>query len=340
MDNNNGYVILIVIVVMSILLIMVLHLAFTVNIESLILSFTSNNIQSFYQSEGKALMSLHNEDYYQNQLYPVVVNAFRNTQFGNRNYINILQEDLEFGDDLSSIVLTFHENNNRKEFSLVSESNCKGVINKLISSGTLVNELFELGIPILDISCIDDVYEDSLREILEDISNNISIDSCYKTNNIYSSEHDNFNDIVLSKIDSNNHEIAFHRETMANPYIERFNKQNIFLICKKKNNDKLNFRIDSSGQNITLSGIIYIEGDLIISSSFIFNGIIIVKDGEIIIESINNPRINGLLILDNVINSTDVTDSIDIKFNKNNIYKFGTYLPAFLQPKINTIKSN
>lgn len=341
MDKKEGYITIIVVVVTSIIYLMVTHLVFKVKIESSILQNTKNNIQSYYITEGKIIMSLKDEKYYVNQLEPKILDAFRTNRFGRKlEDIIISQEDLDFGDNNSNIRLSFTDINNRKILNLSTESNCNGIITKVTSSVTLVNELFELGIPLLDSLFIEDEIKDKLTVLIDHISKNVTIANMNIPDTMYSMEYSNYRNITLKKLNKSDYELAFHRDSMESPYIERFNKKDIFFVCKKKENEDLNLILDDSGQNIQLSGIIYVEGNLIISSNFNFNGIIIVKNGEISVENSKTVKINGLVILDNVSNSFEFIEKADILYNNSYIYKFGTYLPGFLQPNIYTIKSN
>lgn len=344
MEKNKGFVSIIVLTVMYVLIVMGLYLDYKARLEYLILNSTSNNIQSYYLSEGKVIMSIHEEKYYSNQLYPILIDVFRNNRFSTKKkYIKIENEDLYLDDNLNIVNISFTDKNNRKQLILNSESNYKGLISKVVASGTLVNELFEIQYPVLDANTLSNKYEEDFRVLLDKISDEISVKDYTEANNIYAREFLNFDYIYLNTESANKYKITAYKNSLDSPDIESFHNQDIFLICRNNNDNRISLFLgdpENQIEDIRLFGIIFVEGDLILSSNFEFNGIIIVKDGEIIINSPNRPKIYGLVILDNVHNCNEFVNNADIIYNNRNIYIYGTYLPGFLESKINLIKCN
>ena len=153
----------------------------------------------------------------------------------------------------------------------------------------------------------------------------------------------NCNEIVLHKNNSSSFELSSYNFSMIDPYIERFSSKEVIIIIKSSGEQISNFsigEITNLDEKIDISGIIYVEGNIIISSNFNFNGIIIVNNGEIIVESNKKPRIRGMVIMDNLLNYNLFTEKVDIVYDRYSIYKYGTYLPGFIDLKINVIKSN
>lgn len=88
---------------------------------------------------------------------------------------------------------------------------------------------------------------------------------------------------------------------------------------------------------ILIKGNIYCEGDLIISSPFELDGNLIINGGNLIINSSKKPIIRGKLIYkgSEVFNP----DNVVLKTNKYSIYRYGSYLPGFIDMNIDVIKN-
>ncbi len=342
MKGRYGFISVMALIVMSVVIFMVLYLGHKAILQYLILSSTSNNTQSYYLAEAKIFMAVSEGKYYNDQLYPGLLEYFRLYPYS-RGPGNIIidNEDLELGDNEKNIRVRILDKNNRKYLNIIAESNYKGLKSKVTSSITIINEVFEIEKPKLDVNSIEAKYRDKLSRLLQQISNEININSSNGSQNIYGAEFSSFNDIVLYKRDDGSFEINSYRETMKEPFVERFPKKEVFISVKDFEGGT-NFFIgnpEKSNKKIKLSGVIYVEGNIIISSNFEFNGIIIAKDGEIIINDNIDVDIIGMLITDNVINN-DFMEKVNIKYYRHFIYKYGTYLPGFIEPIIDVIKSN
>ena len=86
-----------------------------------------------------------------------------------------------------------------------------------------------------------------------------------------------------------------------------------------------------------MDGVLYLNGDLIINSEFIFNGIIIINNGKIIVNSEINPIINGIIISNGEEGWIDL-DRVTVNYDRKYIYRYGTYLPDFLDYEFLVLK--
>lgn len=341
MKTRKAYISIIALLIMSVLMIMTLYLIHTTKLEYLILNSSINNTQSYYQSEGKIYMSIYDEKYYSAQLYPIVTEYFRTypLQTPPKDII-IDSEDLDYGDMINKVKVNIVEKNGKKVLNLIAESDCKGIKTSVKSLIFLFNELFEIGDPVLAPNLIENNKKD-LESLVEKISKEISIDSYNGQRNIYKMESMIYNEIILHRKDASNLQISSYRGSMTNPYIERFNDKQVIMIIKPSGDKPVNFsigEIDSLNEKIEISGVIYVEGNIIISSNFKFNGIIVVKGGEIIVNSNEKPNIRGIIILDNSFDRDIFVEKVDIVYDREIIYRYGTYLPGFIEPKVNVIK--
>lgn len=343
MKIRDGFISIISLIVMSVAMLMVTYLLHTTNMESLILNSTSNNIQSYYLSEGKIIMSLYEDKYYLQRLYPALVEYFRGIPMTRPpTSIMIDEEDLEFGDKERKIDLKLIDKDNRKYLRIDAKSDYRGLKTQSTSMLSLINEVFEIGNPILDIKLIDIKYKEQLENIIEKISNELNINSINRPESMYCAEFFNFNDITLYQRTDGNYEVELYRDTMEEPFIERFIKNEVFIAVRNRGEDPINFFIgnpDKSNRTIKLSGIIYVEGNIIISSKLEFNGIIVVKNGDIEIGENIDVNVTGLMITDNI-RSYDFVDKINMRYHNYFIYKYGTYLPGFIEPIVYWLKSN
>ncbi|WP_313232364.1 hypothetical protein [Tissierella praeacuta] len=341
MKARCGFISVVCLIVMCVLMVMVLYLEYITGLENLILNSAINNIQSYYLSEGKIYMILNEDKYYHNQLYPILVEYFKTMPYSKppRDII-IEKEDLDLGDRLDKVVVDIIDRENKKDLRLKAKSNFNGLKTILKSDIKLFNEVVEMEIPVLDTDSIETEYKEKLKDLLLNISNKININNCSKPNNIYGIDLLDFNNIVLDNEGNDNFKISAFRDTMLVPYTEIFNDKEIFIILRSSNDHPTNFFVGSTytpNQLIKLSGIIYVEGNITISKDFQFNGIIIVKNGDIKIDYDVKIDIKGLSIVQNITNN-DFLENPNMFYSRHFVYKYGIYLPGFVETKINSIK--
>ena len=344
MKKREGFISIIALIIMSVLLFIVLYLGYTSQLEYLILGSSTSEIKGYYQSEGKIYLSLYDEKYYNDQLYLNIIDTFRNYRFpSSTKTVAIDDLDLEFGDSKRNVRLSFFEKDNRIRMDMTAESDINGIVSKLTSSSTLVNEIFESDYSILSYETVDEDHKESLANILLEIREKINVDNCNKPESLFGVDLNQYSEIRLKKRDKNNYDLSCKRDTMMNPYVEGYSGREAIIIARKPDEKNLNFLIgdpDLPSEEIELTGILYVDGNIIISDKFIFNGILIVENGEIIINTSESPKISGLVILNNVENYDDFIEKTDIILVKRTVYRYGTYIPGFLDPKMSVIKNN
>lgn len=340
MKNRKGYISIVALIVMAVSMILILKMIFLNNQQSHITNSRENNIQSYYLSEGKILMSLYVEKYYDAQLYPMVLDIFRKSNYATEmNHVTIDKSDLGDYDNKAYVNLSVNDSKNRKELVLKSQSNYKGNNTSTKARATLVNELFEIKESILSMDTIEEEYKRDLEKLLTNIEKNISTENINNFNTLHTKEIFEFNKISLKKVDETNCNILCKRDTMLKSNIEGFDKREVFILIKAFEDNKSTLHIDCSDRPITLGGIIYIEGDMEISGEFTFNGIIIVKGGKIKINSEIKPIVNGMMILYDNENIIEVNKNMDLQYYGFTVYKYGNLLPGFFDIKLKSIKN-
>lgn len=345
MKKRKGFVSIISLIVMAVLYIMVLYLLCSTELGYQILAATISKNQSYYQSEGKLYMSIYDEKYYTNQLYPSILKEFRKEGPKIKDHKLLIDiNDLEPGDNLEKVKVSFLDEEDKFKLKLVAESNFNNTNTAVTSIINLVNEMFEMNQSVLTLDLIEEKYKQGFEELFKLICEEISISSCNQSSNITGVEYLNYNKVILNKKSDKNYEILALRESMEDPRIEPINKDEVFIICKPFNDNPINLFIGSlddennSNGKIDLSGIIFVEGDLVISQDFDFKGIIIIKSGTILVDPKISSKIQGLIIIENINDLDEFIRETGIIHSRHTMYKYGTYIPGFLDVKIDLIK--
>lgn len=343
MDRKKGFISIVTIIVMSILLAMSLHLVTISGMEHLILSAGNKKTQSYYQAEDKIYLALCDDKYYSNQLNKHLIDFFRSEKLNTKaKKILINENDLNFGDRNKDVFLEFvYDKDDKVNMNLLATSDIKGISSLVKSSGPVVNELFENGDGILSFDLVEKNQVENLGKLLEKINEDISSHNSYEIQADLLMELKEINQVKLNKKSNKCYEITSKRNSMVNSMSQGFIKDKIFIIARGKEDEKLEFILGNAEDfesNIVLEGIIFVEGNLIISNNFDFKGIIIIKNGDLINEFKKECNIEGLLIMDKIRDYDDFIKKNTIIKSRYFIYKYGTYLPGFLDPKITLIK--
>ncbi len=338
MKTRNGFISIIALIVMSVSMIMIAYLQYITYLESLIVIATEQGIQSSYNAESKILLSMHDEVYLNSQLIPNIYDVFRKGNFTtNSKFIKIDKSDLNGDDIYSTVKMAFSDRLNRKKMILETECRINGKKTRANSEVSLVNKLFEIEKSVLNLNDIEDEYYFDLARLIDKIESDISLDGS-NSYNIYGFETNSYEDIVLDTY-RYNRSIKCSRSNMDNPYREFVNKSEVFILAKKYGEKPLNFNISSSnklGEN-KLSGIIYVEGDINILAECYFNGIMVINGGKLNIIGEADISISGMLIYINSDSPYDA-EKFNVVYNRDILYKYGTYIPGFIDMDIELIK--
>lgn len=337
--NKKGFIS--IFVLFTYLLVIMISL-YTLHLATLQMSMAAGSqkkIQSMYLSEDKINKVFYNKDYYMEYIEPILLKDFRTSSVLSLAERTLTIEGLEEGDS-DKVVINFEEKFGRKYFTLETSSTYKKIKTNAAANGTLVNNLFEMGQAILSTSTLEGENLDNFISIMEDTSEmikavdkfnptmvavNIEDGGDFQINNIADSIKD-YKEFI--SIDSSGmSKITDFRESKA-----------LFII---RNKDKIPTSItfqplENSVKVIKMKALIYIEGDIIINGDLDFSGIIIVNNGSIIVNTINKPTIKGMVFLSD--GSEIDLDNINIQYNKEMVYLMGSYIPSFLDPKIEVIK--
>ena len=340
MVNDKGYITIIALFIMTIIFISALFLIYTSSMEYLIVNSSHKNIQAFYLAEGKIHTVLKKEEYYYEQLMPRMETYIKYGRLGKsfNKKITIDNKDL-FEDDNNNIVnIDFAEENHRRVIEMKTHSTYSGITQKVIAKMTMINDIFEWRIPIVSSEYI---LQDRVREFQDYMSylkEEIRLPNL--PSGIMEVETINYEHIRIVKDSSQKTIIEFFRNNMVEPVKKEVLKdEDVFMLLK--NNyviPTLSIEPDKNSNKMVLNGVLYIEGDLIIHSDLEFHGILILDNSEIYIDPSSRVNIEGIILLNNY-NGIPLEEMIQIDYNFDIIRKYGIYLPKFIDPKIQVIKS-
>ncbi|WFA09684.1 hypothetical protein [Tissierella sp. Yu-01] len=328
--KKNGFITIFVIFIMIISFIIVLYIIHLVHNQTLIEAAYQDKIQSELLAESKILRLFYDDHYLNDLLVPNIHYYFKNQSAGNAltfelNFDSNMDED----DLIQSVNGRFFNMNDRKYVGLETKTNYKGFTSNAIANGTIVNDLFEMNKNPLVSYNLDSGTSSKLDLLFKNIYDNIHINDLPEgIKGIHTYDH---NILKLRKVDSKLKELIKIRNEVES--IETFDKD-IFLIIKNKINTPVELIIDN---NLDLSGIVFLEGNLVINSKFTFKGIIILKgvDSNIVVNTTERPVLNGIVLTEG---DTSFSDHIELKYDSGFICKYGIYLPGFLEPKLEVIK--
>lgn len=338
MKKSDGFITIMVLAIMSIIMVSSLYLMHMYTLEFMIVTSTVNSIQSYYFSEGKVYTIL-NKNEYLNSIMPSI------KQFVKDIYIKIIKginifldvEDLFEGDTNNVVSASiYHDYDGRIILEVKIKSTFKNITREVISKITVVNDLFELGNPLVSDELLSDENRNMFNDYMSFLKSNVEIQEL--DSGIYGTDLKDYEKIRLIK-DSNAYSIECYRNEIEHPVrIENFITDKVFLIIRKNilTPEVLIVDLNPSG-NYKLEGIIYIEGDLVICNDFELNGILIVNGSINIIPSANM-NVNGVVLYKGEENIEN--ERLHLQYDFSKIRKYGIYLPKFIDLKIRNIKSN
>lgn len=337
MGKRKGFITIIVMIVMSLSLIMLLYILDVSKLQSLMTFHSRDHVQSLYNCESKVLLCLKDKDYIDNKLNPILFNYFRTSKIGSNGYINIDPTDLDNGDLEGKVDVDFKSIKGKKHIELIAKSNVKGNVTNAKATASLVNEIYEERIPIIDLKMMEEYLKgdklNKIGELVHQIEDSININALGKNRDIYAFQTDQYKQMNLKA-----KKLICTRDSIVAPYTEFFNTREVFIVCKKHSNGNIDFYIDEINNKRVLNGILYVEGDLHVNTNFKFGGMIIINGGKLVVEESKKFRIEGMLVYINNNEKINTPDNVDITYRPGVIYKYGIYLPGFLDIKLKSMK--
>lgn len=323
--KRKGSIIITVLLVFIVVLMGALYMLYSSVLQSNILKNQCLSNQGYYSSESKIFMALYDEKYYKEQLFPIVLEQFRQNKIYLKEEVLLDKADIAECDNQRNIIAKFEMLNNRKCLKLIGSTAENNQITSVSSVYTIVRGILEQGLPILhnDYLCSKD--QEDLKDYFKSLEDEASIEGLPRQ--IIGVSTFDIAELSINVSENKNKEFIFYRNNTLIK-TEKYPDIQYLIIMRDKYNKGINLHINSPDYPTVLDGIIYVEGDLLISSEFKFNGILIINGGKIIVNSDTNPIINGIIISNGEEGWID-TNKIIINSNPIFIYKYGTYLPGF-----------
>jgi len=300
---------------------------------------TLNSIQAYYASESKVYLLLNKDDYYNDQLLPIIKRYIKYGWIGSGYDTKFIidKEDLIDGDNKNIIKFDFPVGNDRRILELTVDSNIKNINKRLIAELYIINEIFEMGLPIITYNTLNQDKRDEFINYIEYLEKEIDISELDDgVEGILIEDYDKIN---ISR-NENSLQIEYYRNDLVDPiYEEMILRDEIFLLVKNRRHNNVNVNIENSYDKVYTEGIMYVEGDFNIYEDFDFKGIIIVK-GRLVIYPEADVNINGIILTGTDIKILGDQDQLVVNYDFSEIKKYGIYLPRFIDIKVNKIKSN
>jgi hypothetical protein len=333
--KRNGFITVIVLLIMIVVMSAAIYLNYLTTLQSLIEVSSTDKIQSYYLAETKINRIVYEEDYFLNKLKPAIINHLKypTAAIYENTIIKIENCDLDSNDSINTVNARFYDNGTREYMELTTQSKYKDITTTQINAnGTLVKGMFEIGgLPLLSYD-LDFKTSAEISSFYDEIKDNLNLNDIPTTiKGLYTFDH---NKVIVKTNDSTLNYLTKIRN--ENQVTESFFKE-VFFIIKNNIYNPIELVMENGNNSriLDLYGIIYLEGNLVISTNFSFNGILILKGGNIIVNTPIKPKFSGIIITDG---NTDFSDDIELNYNRWYIYKYGIYLPGFLDVRIESSK--
>ncbi len=310
--------------------------------QAALAKYQLEKIQYRYSSEDDLNKMVYNESFIDQYIKEAIFDIFRSGfKAGDGKYDIKIEKDHQLRKTIHKAIFRLEDIDERKNiiFEIVSKYN--NVSGSIIASGPCINQIFELNKAILIEEKLDLEDKVLFAEFIDKVEKENSDYDCILNLN---SKKVNLEENTIIKLQHSSpkeeklysDKIIIREENGLEDNIENFTKESIVINIKSQERDK-DLTIGEIGlkETIKINGALYIEGDLIINQDFEFSGIIIINDGELIVNSLNKPRINGMIFYRG--SNIDI-EKLDIIYDQKAIYKQGSFLPGFIDIEIDTIK--
>lgn len=291
-------------------------------------------IQSQYLAESKINKVFYDERYYEEQLLPTLMDHSRQV-----NAVYTLDHSDVFLKDENYVVSgKIHNLDGKRHLELSTTSVFEGIKTNVKAYGSVFTDIFNDNNPALTYNTIREDHIDKLDVFIDEAS---FIDLSTLPSRVEGIELNNYESIKIeNKVDGNTSNYNILTRTIVSndeggEIIEesiyktlRYDQITFIMAKNPPLGKKASFHIND---NVYFRGILYVEGDLVISSYFHFLGVIIVNGNILIDENlVSKPRIDGALLY----NGNLDLENWDLKYQIDNINLYGIYLPNIIEPKL------
>lgn len=323
--KRNGSIMIFVLITFMLISTTALLIVFMAKEQIEISNNSITNIQSQYFAESKINRGFYDNKYFDEYIYPRIINHDININYS----FNIEKADLLL--DSNRIVnFKFYNLDGKRNIELSAKSDYKGKIVKMKAYGPIYNDIFYDNNPALSYNTINKEDIEKFQDFMDEISDMIDIETFPKGNNKKPLKLTNVDYVKMEEQTSQNYSIVtkFYSDEEYRKENFKYDDEIFMVIQNPYYNPRPTLYIDDY---VYFRGIVYIEGDLVISSNFRCLGFIIVN-GDIIIdkELDTKPLIEGILAYKGELDLNDW----DLKHHVTYISRYGIYLPNFIEAKL------
>ncbi|MGO1470378.1 MAG: hypothetical protein ACTHW2_10190 [Tissierella sp.] len=340
--NRNGSITIISLYIFILILTSSTMLLYFATLQTFLSKNQLEKIQSRYLVEDNLNRFIYDKENIEKYIEDRIFRTYRLERIPKGGIYNIkFEEGDKLKDDIQKASFRLEDMNGRKNIILSMDSKYKNINSNIVASGSCINQIFELRSPILTEEKLPYLEKELFLNFMDKIEKeNVEYDCKLDRNSMKI----NTDEDVLLELVSNTprdnkifSEKRFVLDSDKNKEKIKFKYQSMILNLKRDKNEAKTLTIGNLDNKdlIKLNGVLYIEGDLVINQNLEFLGLIIINEGDIIINSLTKPKIHGAIYYKG--KNID-TDKIDIIYNQDTIYKEGSFLPGFIDIKIDTIK--
>lgn len=337
--DRKGFISVIALLVMVLIFMDIVFLLYMGNLQLSLSKFSTMNIKSNYMAEDMINRILYDKvkfnKYFRESIFRES-RGYASSVCDSKTVKKIVKEEnfdfCEFKIDKSS-----------KKMNLNLISNCKDI--KCLSKVyiDLVNDIFKIETPIVDINILAEAKREEFEVYLNSLEGIFDyeprLDMEISGTNIF--KYNIYNKAKILINDSNNKNILYDLENDAPKKLLEFTNHRLLLNIKNgyENNNldsKLILGDKGDCKTMNFKGVLYVEGDLIINQNIDFEGVIVINNGNLYMEDGIKLKTKGMILYRGE-NRIDL-DFIDYIYDKDTIYKYASYLPSYISPQIELIK--
>lgn len=316
----------------------VVFLLYMGNLQLSLSKSSTKSIKSNYYTEDMVNRIIYDENKFNEYFVNTILTESRGYFYDDS--ITQVQKDIVKNENFSSCKIKIDKETKKMNLTLNHIYNDIKTIFEI--NINLVNEIFDMGNPIINLASMEGNERESCEEYFNFMEEEIfrcepRLDIELSGVSIY-----RYNILDNAKIlIDDNRKVLYDLENNIEKNILNFTNQILLLNIKSlgENNNiytSLELGEEKNLEKIKLKGVLYIEGDLIINQDLDFEGVIVINNGNLFVENDINVKIMGIILYRGE-EDLDL-ESIDVIYDKNLIYTYGSYLPGYINPRVELIK--
>ena len=333
--KRKGFITFFVLIISAICLPIVLFAGETLFVQSKLNSNRVNMVQGEFNIETEINSFIYDESGLSDSIINII-RRFPNDFLKKESVYNIpISSESDLFENISGELSFENKRDDRPKFNMKILGDYKDIqINKNIVGGICNSEVDDCDDGLVYLQNRSEDYIKSIEELLSLIPDSIDTDFLPSDHSLIRTS--TYNNIRINAKPFGPSKLYFDNKDYN--YINIVNNKMILLV-KTDGFNKNNILIDCSDQgSVVLNGIIYIEnGDLTFKGKCNFQGLVLIKDGEIKREGEELSSILGKVVLNSF---KDPRESVQINYDSTMYLKYAKYLPPLMEPEIIKIGIN